>query len=86
MAVQTGRVVDLEKGVLRDAALAQWVLEAMCLEAEDLSRWDRDVKEGQDLYEGGLDNREEGVPYVQEGAASCDLAEGVHQDRQEAMD
>ena len=54
MGVQAGRAVDLAKEVLRDVALIQGVLEAMCQEVEvpfhlDPGDLDQDVKVGQAL-------------------------------------
>jgi hypothetical protein len=87
VAVQTGRVVDLAKEVLRDFAQVQGVLKAVCQEAEVPFRWgrgdlDQGVKVDRDREGEGevLDSREAGVPCVREGAASCDLAGEVHRD------
>ena len=85
MEGQTGRAVDLAKGVLQDGALVRGVLEAVCQEAEVPLRWgqedlDRGVKVDRDLGGEVLGSREAGVPCFREGEVSCDLAE-VHRGR-----
>ena len=47
---------------------------------------DQGTKVGRDLLREVLDSQDEGVPYVQEGAASCDPAGEVHQDRRGTAD
>ena len=91
MAVQAGRVFDLANDVLRGAALVQGTPGAAYREVGAPFRWDREgldqgVKVDQDLWGNVLNNREAGVPCVQEGVASCDLAEEDHWDRPETGD
>lgn len=83
MVVRIARPADLAK-VLR-GAVPEETRRVVVPSHWGRKSLDRSVKVGGDLWGKALDNREAGAPCVQE-EASCDSAEGVHRNHQEAAD